>query len=86
MAMSEPTVSRVERGSETGGALGMMGLAFDRFGMPALWAALDDAAKTLDARFQWSKAWLLGIVGVGVYLAEKLKLLEWLADYMPWSK
>lgn len=64
----------------------MMGLAYDRFGMAALWAALDDAAKTLEARFQWSKAWLLGIVGVGVYLAEKLKLLDWVAGYMPWSK
>jgi hypothetical protein len=64
----------------------LMGLAYDRFGMPALWAALDDAAKTLDARFQWSKAWLLGMFGVVVYVAEKLKLFEWLASHMPWTK
>ena len=85
--MSEPAVSRVERGSETGGALGMMGLAFRPFwNARSLGGGLNDAAKTLDARFQWSKTWLLGIVGVGVYLAEKLKLLGWLADYMPWSR
>jgi hypothetical protein len=70
--------------SEEAGRL--LSLAYDRCGMPALWAALDDAAKTLDARFQWSKAWLLGMVGVGVYVAEKLKVFDWLASYMPWTK